>query len=110
MANCGKDILLSREGTQQQLRFIEALDPAWVKLNDFGLEEWMKFAWDFAKHVNYFDTKNEQVPADNWQDFFIAKDELTTFLAELEKGAKITPHLALFVSFIFGSSTIHFGS
>ncbi|QIA08477.1 baseplate J/gp47 family protein [Draconibacterium halophilum] len=100
MANCGKDILLSREGTEQQLRFIEALDPAWVKLNDFGLGEWMKFAWDFAKHVNYFDTKNEQVPADNWQDFFIAKDELTSFLADIEKGSEITPHLALFVSFI----------
>ncbi|WP_297099564.1 hypothetical protein [uncultured Draconibacterium sp.] len=100
MANCGKDILLPREGTEQQSRFIEALDPAWVKLNDFGLEEWMKFAWDFADHVNYFDTKNDQVPAGNWQDFFIAKDELTSFLKELENGSEITPHLALFVSFI----------
>nr|WP_321357104.1 hypothetical protein [uncultured Draconibacterium sp.] len=100
MANCGKDILLPREGTEQQLRFIKALDPAWVKLNDFGLEEWMKFAWDFADHVNYFDTKNEQVPAGNWQDFFIAKDELTSFLEELENGLEITPHLALFVTFL----------
>ncbi|WP_303924283.1 hypothetical protein [Draconibacterium sediminis] len=100
MANCGKDILLPREGTEQQSRFIEALNPAWVKLNDFGLKEWMKFAWDFALHVKYFDTKNDQVPAGNWQDFFIAKDELTDFLKELETGSEITPHLALFVTFI----------
>ncbi|WP_319481053.1 hypothetical protein [uncultured Draconibacterium sp.] len=100
MVNCGKDILLPREGTEQQSRFIDALDPAWVKLNDFGLEEWMKFAWNFAGHINYFDTKNDQVPADNWQDFFIAKDELTNFLKELESGSEITPHLALFVTFI----------
>ncbi|WP_052670811.1 baseplate J/gp47 family protein [Draconibacterium sediminis] len=100
MANCGKDILLPREGTEQQSRFIEALNPAWVKLNDFGLEEWMKFAWDFALHVKYFDTKNDQVPADNWQDFFVAKDELSDFLKKLETGSEITPHLALFVTFI----------
>lgn len=100
MANCGKDILLPREGTEQQLRFNEALDPAWVKLNDFGLEEWMKFAWNFATHVNYFDVGNDKVPSGNWQDFFVSKDELNSFLQELEKGSEITPHLALFVSFI----------
>ena len=99
MANCGKDILLQREGTEQKQRFLEKLDPAWIKLNDFGLEEWMKFAWDFAAHLNYFDTGENNVNG-NWQDFFIAKDELSSFLERVEQDGEITPHLALYITFI----------
>ncbi len=54
MADCGKDILLAREGTNQLQRFIDALAPDSVKLNDFSLKEWMQFARRFAEHVNYF--------------------------------------------------------
>ena len=100
MANCGKDILLNREGTDQQQRFAAALDPDWVKLNDFGLEEWMKFAWKFAKQVNYFGLENDQVPLGNWQDFFLSKTELKDFLEEVEQSSEITPHLALYITFI----------
>ena len=52
MANCGKDIALSREGSDQNRRFIEALDPGSVKLNDFSLKEWMQFAYRFAGQEN----------------------------------------------------------
>jgi hypothetical protein len=100
MANCGKDILLEREGTGQMQRFLEALNPDSVKLNDFSLEEWMQFAYNFAKHVNYFDTNSSETPAGDWTDFFKSKSELETFLVEVEKGENITPHLALFVSFL----------
>ena len=100
MANCGKDILLPREGTEQKNRFIQALDPASVKLNDFGLEEWMKFAYDFAAHLNYFNTENDTTPNGNWQEFFKTKEELAAFLKEVDEGGKVSPHLALFVSFV----------
>lgn len=99
MTNCGKDILVHREGTEQKQRFNEMLDPAWVKLNDFGLEEWMKFAWDFAGHIHYFSSNDNSIQG-NWQDFFVAKEELTAFLKKLETGGEVTPHLALFVTFI----------
>ncbi len=100
MANCGKDILLNREGTEQKQRFTEALNPDWVKLIDFGLEEWMKFAWTFAGQVNYFGTGNDRIPLGNWQQFFFSKTELKDFLKEVEASSEITPHLALFVTFI----------
>ena len=100
MAKCGKDILLSREGTEQEERFIAALNLDSLRLNDFGLEQWMQFAYTFASHINYFDTQNSAAPDGNWQDFFKAKPELEEFLAELEKESSITPHLALFVTFI----------
>jgi hypothetical protein len=79
MANCGKDIVLEREGTSQYQRFIESLDPASVNLNDFGLKEWMKFARRYARHVNYFSTLNPDVPADSWEDFFMMRPTAQRF-------------------------------
>lgn len=109
MANCGKEILLNREGTEQKQRFNYKLDPAWIKLNDFGLEEWMNFAWQFASHINYFDVSDDSIKG-NWQDFFIQKEELSNFLKKVEMGGDITPHLALFVTFIklLDSTKSHF--
>ena len=100
MANCGKDILAGREGTGQLQRFIEALDPASIKLNDFTLKEWMQFAYQFAEHVNYFNTIDNENASSDWQDFFIYNSHLEEFLAKVVENQNITPHLALFVSFI----------
>lgn len=100
MAKCGKEILLAREGTEQMQRFLDALNPESVKLNDFGLEEWMQFAFEFAKHVNYFDINNSEVSTTDWTDFFKNKDEIQSFADSVKDGKNITPHLALFVSFI----------
>ncbi|RIJ46702.1 phage baseplate protein [Maribellus luteus] len=100
MAGCGKDILLTREGTEQTQRFSEMLDPSWVKLNNFGLNEWMKFAWNFAAHLQYYGVDDDKVSSGNWQDFFFTKEELETFLKKVEDGQEITPHLALFVTFV----------
>ncbi|NOR75029.1 MAG: phage baseplate protein [Draconibacterium sp.] len=100
MAKCGKEILLAREGTEQIQRFLDALNPESVKLNDFGLEEWMQFAYRFAEHVNYFDINNSEISTDDWTDFFKSKDELEAFLETIDNGKNVTSHLALFVSFL----------
>ena len=100
MANCGKDILLNCEGTEQNQRFLEALDPGSVKLNDYGVKEWMRFAYNFAQKVKFFDTANSNVAVGDWKTFFKAESELESFLQEVEKGRSITPHLALFITFL----------
>ena len=100
MADCGKEILQSREGTEQQQRFIEQLNPDFFKLNDFELKDWLKFAYHFAEHVNYFNTSNADKPSGTWQDFFKSGAELEGFLKSVEEGGSVTPHLALFVSFV----------
>ena len=108
MANCGKDILIKREGTEQQQRHIDALDPEYFKLNEFSLNDWMQFAFSFAEHVNYFETTDFQNRSGNWQDFFTADKALEDFLkafdldenVNLSESKNITPHLALFISFI----------
>jgi hypothetical protein len=108
MANCGKDILIKREGTEQQQRLIDALSPEYFKLNEFSLNDWMKFAYGFAEHVNYFDTDDYQNRSGNWQDFFTPEKGLEDFLKAFDlddnvnspESQNITPHLALFISFI----------
>lgn len=100
MADCGKNILLAREGRDQNSRFIQALDPGSVELNSFNLEDWMEFAYNFAGHINFFDPQNDGLPDGNWQTFFKSKTEIQDFLNTLEPGGDINPHLALFVAFI----------
>ena len=101
MSKSAKNILLNREGTEQTQRFIDALEPSSIKLNDFNLKEWMQFAYSFAKHINYFDVGDATIPTGDWSDFFKKNEELETFLSEVEEGGNITPHLALFVCFIW---------
>jgi hypothetical protein len=101
MANCGKDIALSREGSDQNRRFIEALEPGSVKLNDFSLKEWMQFAYRFAQHVNYFSNLDFKDPAGTWEFFFKNETELEDFLKRVGVEKNITPHLALFVCFVW---------
>ena len=69
--------ILPGEGTDQQQRLIDALNPGAFNLHDFNVTVWMKFAWNFAQKVNYFDTDNQQ--DGNWQDFFIEESEIKTF-------------------------------
>ena len=66
----GIDNILKRGGTGQVQRFLKALDPATFDLHDFTIEDWLLFAHNFAKYVNYYNTNNEQVPSDNWEAFF----------------------------------------
>ncbi|MGM0622187.1 MAG: baseplate J/gp47 family protein, partial [Bacteroidota bacterium] len=91
---------MKREGTDQNSRFIESLNPGSVKLNDFSMEEWMRFAYRFAQHVNYFNTSDFENPAGDWVKFFISEEELKDFLSRVETGKTLNPHLALYVSFI----------
>lgn len=101
MANCGKDIALTREGSDQNRRFIEALEPGSVKLNDFSLKKWMQFAYRFAAHVNYFSNHDFEEPSGNWEFFFKDDSELEDFLKRVGEDKNITPHLALFICFVW---------
>ncbi|MDD3076740.1 MAG: baseplate J/gp47 family protein [Proteiniphilum sp.] len=100
MVNCGKELVLTREGADQQERFIEALSPESVKLNEFSLKEWMQFAYRFAAHLNYFGIHDDSEPSGDWQEFFQKDEDIETFLRSVEEGGSIKPHLALYVAFI----------
>ncbi|WP_430406436.1 baseplate J/gp47 family protein [Fluviicola sp.] len=101
MSNCN-DIaeVLKRNGLDQSMRYDRSLDPENIKLMGFGLEDWMKFTYNFAKNVNYFDESNDVDPNGNWQDFFPDSAEIKTLIDQLEDDNKLTPHLTLFVCFL----------
>ncbi len=113
------DSILRRNGRDQQQRFNKILNPDGLKLHDLDIEDWMLFAYNFAKNVNYFDNNSDDVPAGNWQDLFRyfsfkgetiplrgesdyqkIKNEITQTLAAQEKDSIVTPHFTLFVCFL----------
>ncbi|MBL7970123.1 MAG: baseplate J/gp47 family protein [Prolixibacteraceae bacterium] len=90
--------ILTGEGTDQQQRWIDALNPGALNLHDFSLADWMKFAWNFAEKVNYFNAENQK--DGNWQDFFISEPQIKTFLDGLETNHSLAPHQTLFICFL----------
>ncbi len=111
--------ILLRSGTGQNERFVKALDPENFELHDFTVEDWILFAYDFAKNVNYFSTTNSETPSDDWQCFFSdlelnntivpsrtkkeygkIKENITEVLSEFKNTNNLTPHLTLFVCFL----------
>lgn len=91
-------LILPGIGIDQDQRVVDALDPQKLKLLNFGVADWMKFAWLFAEKVNYFNSDNQE--AGNWQDFFIEESKIKSFLDTLETDQSLTPHLTLFVCFL----------
>ncbi|MFD2567833.1 baseplate J/gp47 family protein [Pseudotenacibaculum haliotis] len=113
------DKILKRSGTDQNDRFIEALKPENFELHDFTLEDWILFAYNFAKRVNYFDISDDKKPSDDWQSFFQEfnpnnqeivsrttreygklKQAIDKTLSEYKENSELTPHLTLFVCFL----------
>lgn len=91
-------VILPGTGTDQQQRFIDALNPDTLKLHDFSVADWMKFAWNFAEKVNYFDTGNQK--DGNWQAFFVEEPKIKAFLTGMDSDNSMTPHLTLFLCFL----------
>ncbi|MHA7059794.1 baseplate J/gp47 family protein [Aquimarina sp. M1] len=103
------DLLLMRNGTSQNQRCIDALDPESIQLHDLTTEDWMRFALKFSEKVKYFNTETNLVAGD-WTNFFIKKDEISAFVQKLKTleepleahmlEKNIEPHLTLFASFL----------
>jgi hypothetical protein len=74
-------------------------------MHEWEMEDYLRFAYEYAHQVRFFDLKSEQLPKGNWQAFFddFSSDEtLQDFLKEVAKDqGRVTPHLALFVAFLF---------
>jgi len=117
------NVIFKRNGVNQEERFSDALEPGNLKLHDFTIEDWLLFAYNFAKQVNFFDTNNDKKPEGDWQEFFsyfgFSKDNLpdgiykrtdkkyddlkegiTKTLSNANINQDLTPHLTLFVCFL----------
>lgn len=120
MSNCNTIVsVLASNGSDQKQRYINALQPENIRLNDFELTDWVLFAYNFSEYVNYYETSNPEKPSGNWKAFFDffelngknpsienqlkldrVKKELVDLIAENKKEYAITPHLTLFLTFL----------
>ncbi|KAF2326612.1 baseplate J/gp47 family protein [Flavobacterium ginsenosidimutans] len=113
------NVIFKRNGVNQEERFSDALEPSNLKLHDFTIEDWLLFAYNFAKEVNFFDTNNDKKPEGNWQEFFnyfgftkdsipkrteqeyaTSKEDIARTLLAANINQDLTPHLTLFVCFL----------
>jgi hypothetical protein len=118
--NCNKKHPLQHDGTSQQQRFLEALEPGYAKIHEFSLRDWMRFAYYYAAHLRYFSINDDMKPDGNWQVFMKAESEIESYLKDAalvegedwipaderekiqrrEPQANYEPHLALFLCFL----------
>ncbi|MFH7012785.1 baseplate J/gp47 family protein [Flavobacterium sp. FlaQc-52] len=120
MSNCTNIVsVLTSNGSDQKQRYINALQPENIRLNDFELTDWVLFAYNFSEYVNYFETANPKTPSGDWKPFFDffkltgknpsienqllldrIKKELVDLITEQKQEFAITPHLTLFITFL----------
>nr|WP_315157158.1 baseplate J/gp47 family protein [uncultured Flavobacterium sp.] len=111
--------VLTKNGTDQKQRYIDALQPNNLQLFDFEISDWVLFAYNFAGYVNYFETTNQTNISGDWKSFFSqfkleGKDpnfkktfellriesDINTIIGDYKKESSLTPHLTLFISFL----------
>ncbi len=100
MSDCPENKLIrQREGTTQQKRYKNSLDPKNIQLMGFGVKDWMNFAQKFATNINFFEEDDYKNPQGNWEPFHNATNELKKIVETYNEG-EINPQLALFISFL----------
>lgn len=97
--NCQNTNPLKHQGTSQGGRILEALIPENVQLHELSEQEWLQFAYDYARLINYFTPDNPDQSNGDWQSFFEPNDKIEQLLERYGDG-DVEPHMALFISFL----------
>lgn len=97
--SCQHSNPLTHQGTSQSSRYLDALDPENVRLHDLDADDWLEFAYEYARLVNFYAEDNANEPRGDWQDLFETGDGIESLLERYGEG-DVEPHLALFVSFL----------
>lgn len=120
MSNCNTIVsVLTSNGSDQKQRYISALQPENIRLNDFEITDWILFAHNFSEYVNYYETSSPETPTSDWKAFFDffelndvkpsvddqlkldrIKKDLVDLIEESKTENEITPHLTLFIAFL----------
>src|SRR4051794_36821920 len=100
--------ILQRDGTGQAQRQIPELNPDSIPIEERSLKDWISFAQQYAKELNFFDENNQ--PNSTWEAFLSEidiRDLLSyinnpdTFSDDTEVAVKLSrPHFVLFISFL----------
>jgi len=87
---------LQRDGSNQVGRQLPALDPATVQLDDRSATDFVWYASQLAKELNYYSLDGNV--AGDWQNFL--SDVINLPESEWSKTANRQPHQALFLAFL----------
>jgi len=75
------------------------LDPSNVELHGLTESDWLKFAYNYARLVNYYKDEDPAQPSGDWQHFFDPENRIDALLKGYGEG-DTEPHMALFISFL----------
>ncbi|TND09742.1 MAG: hypothetical protein FD123_866 [Bacteroidetes bacterium] len=81
--NCETANPLQRDGTSQAQRLLDALEPAYIAVDERKLEDLMLFALEYAKNLRFFDADNTTADDKDWQ-VFISRD-ITTIISQISR-------------------------
>ena len=102
MSNCSTIVsVLTSNGSDQKQRYISALQPENIRLNDFEITDWILFAHNFSEYVNYYETTNSETPTSDWKSFF-------DFFELTDKNPSVENQLRQYVGFDFISKSRRF--
>jgi hypothetical protein len=88
---------LQRDGQSQPRRLPRELDPAYAKVDDRSLKEWLVFAGAFAENLKFYDEATN-TPNGTWKPFF--SQDPSEVVAKLSGYGDHEPHLALYLAFL----------
>ena len=86
-------------GTSQGERVIKALDPKNKKFHGLTEKDWLEFAHNYARLVQYFNDEGPGQSSGDWQAFFETEHNVDVLLKQYDEG-NTEPHMALFISFL----------
>ncbi len=100
--------ILQRDGTGQAQRQIPELNPDFIPIEERSLKDWISFAQQYAKELNFFNEDN--LPNNTWEAF-LSDINISDLLIYIENpdafsgNAEVVrmlsrPHLVLFISFL----------
>jgi hypothetical protein len=69
---------ITNQGFSQSERWLEMLDPEYVKVDSRQIFDFIVFAIEFASQINYYNSNNE--PDGTWEDLFLHDPYLLTLL------------------------------
>ena len=98
---------LRNDGTNQLQRMVPSLEPAYAKVDERTMADFLKYAYQLAKEIRFYNLQN--LPEGDWTPFFdhflrdAATGDMQTvaqITQELQRRSDLPPHLVLFLAFL----------
>jgi hypothetical protein len=83
ICECEKLNPLSRDGTSQLQRMIDALHPSYIKVDERSFEDILIYLRKYSEYLKYVDSTDENTKDSNWLEFI--ENDITIIISEIIK-------------------------